>query len=54
MKTYPLEIELMVWEIIKWKAQGNIRAVQKKIDRRIKQLEKEASKTESNQLQHSK
>lgn len=54
MKKYPLETKLMVWEIIKWKAERNIRVVQKKIDRRIKQLEKEASKTESNQLQYSK
>ncbi len=48
MKKYPLETELMVWEIIKWSAERNIRAVQKKIDRRIKQLKKEKNGQKTN------
>lgn len=41
MKKYPLETELMVWEIIKWNAERNIKAMKIKIDRRIKQLKKD-------------
>ena len=41
MNKQSLEVQLMAWEVVKWHAERQVKAVRAKIDRRIKQLKRD-------------
>ncbi len=48
MKDHPLEVQLIAWNVIKWRAEQEMKAVQAQIDRRIERLKRNNSKISKN------